>query len=230
MFRHHGEARTLGHNLRVASLLSFVAGLVNIAGFLSVQRITTNVTGHFAFFIDEFFKLNLLQGFIFFLYIFFFFLGSFTSSFIVELIYKRKQTYNYVIPVLLEGSILLGVGLFGVFLTNQYPDVLAFLLLFAMGLQNSLVTSISNSIVRTTHLTGLFTDLGIELSQFYFYKQQEQRTKLKASIKLRLTIISFFFIGGIVGGIFYSSIQLHILFIASAVLFAGAGLDRLKQK
>jgi uncharacterized membrane protein YoaK (UPF0700 family) len=230
MFRHRGEARTLGHNLRVASLLSFVAGLVNIAGFLSVQRLTTNVTGHFAFFIDEFFKLNLLQGFIFFLYIFFFFLGSFTSSFIIELIYKKKQTYNYVIPVLLEGSILLVVAVFGVFLTNQYPDVLAFLLLFAMGLQNSLVTSISNSIVRTTHLTGLFTDLGIELSQLYFYTHQEQKTKLKASIKLRLTIISFFFIGGIVGGIFYSSIQLHILFIAGAVLFVGAALDRLKQK
>ncbi len=229
MFRHRGEGRTLIHNLRIASLLSFVAGLVNIAGFLSVQRLTTNVTGHFAFFIDELFKLNPLQGFIFFLYIFFFFLGSFTSNFIIELIYKRKKIYNYVIPVLLEGSILILVALLGTILTNAYPDVLAFLLLFAMGLQNSLVTSISNSIVRTTHLTGLFTDLGIELSQLYFYTQHEQKAKLKASIKLRLTIISFFFIGGIVGGIFYGAIQLHILIIAGAILFAGAAVDWQKK-
>ena len=53
MFRHKGESRTLKHNLRIASLLSFVAGIVNVAGFLSVQRLTTNVTGHFAFFVEE---------------------------------------------------------------------------------------------------------------------------------------------------------------------------------
>ena len=39
--------------------------------------------------------------------------------------------------------------------------------MFAMGLQNALVTKISNATVRTTHLTGLFTDLGIELSQLF---------------------------------------------------------------
>ena len=89
MFRHGGETRTLQHNLRIASLLSFVAGVVNVAGFLAVQRLTTNVTGHFAFFIDEVFKLNFLQGVAFFLYIFFFFLGSLVSSLLVELLHKR---------------------------------------------------------------------------------------------------------------------------------------------
>jgi len=49
MFRHQGKTRTLNHNLKIASLLSFVAGMVNVAGFLAVQRLTTNVTGHFAF-------------------------------------------------------------------------------------------------------------------------------------------------------------------------------------
>jgi uncharacterized membrane protein YoaK (UPF0700 family) len=58
MFSHHGKSRTLKHNLRIASLLSFVAGIVNVAGFLAVQKLTTNVTGHFAFFVDEVFKLN----------------------------------------------------------------------------------------------------------------------------------------------------------------------------
>ena len=71
MFRHKGKSRTLKHNLRIASLLSFVAGIVNVGGFLAVQRLTTNVTGHFAFFVDEIFKLNFWQGFVYFLYIFF---------------------------------------------------------------------------------------------------------------------------------------------------------------
>lgn len=60
-----------------------------------------------------------------------------------------------------------------------------------MGLQNSLVTTISNATVRATHLTGLFTDLGIELSQLFFYKRKVQKDKLYSSIKLRLIIIFF---------------------------------------
>ena len=89
MFRHQGKTRTFIHNLRIASLLSFVAGIVNVAGYFSVQRLTTNVTGHFAFFVDEVFKLNFWQGLVYFLYIFFFFLGSFVSSFLVETMSRK---------------------------------------------------------------------------------------------------------------------------------------------
>jgi uncharacterized membrane protein YoaK (UPF0700 family) len=228
MFRHSGETRTLQHNLKIASLLSFVAGVVNVAGFLAVQRLTTNVTGHFAFFVDEVFKFNYLQAFVFFLYIFFFFSGSFVSSFLVELIYKRKGSYVFVMPALLESAVLFSAALLGPLLVDQHPDVLAFLLLFAMGLQNSLVTTISNATVRTTHLTGLFTDLGIELSQLLFYKQQVHREKLYSSIRLRFTIIGFFFIGGMVGGVVYSAVQLYTLAVAGAALLSGITFDYLK--
>lgn len=227
MFRHRGETRTLQHDLRIASLLSFVAGIVNVAGFLAVQRLTTNVTGHFAFFVDEVFKFNPVQAIIFFLYIFFFFAGSFVSNFLVELVHKRNGHYAYILPALLETFILLSVGITGSLFAPVHPDMLAFLLLFTMGLQNSLVTAISNATVRTTHLTGLFTDLGIELSQLFFYKQPAERSKLFSSIKLRLTIISFFFIGGIAGGILYTIVQLYCLTVAGAVLFAGIAFDYL---
>ena len=32
-----------------------------------------------------------------------------------------------------------------------------------MGLQNALVTRVSGAVVRTTHMTGVLTDIGIEL-------------------------------------------------------------------
>ncbi|MEY3236918.1 MAG: hypothetical protein RI883_1019 [Bacteroidota bacterium] len=230
MFRHKGKTRTLKHNLRIASLLSFVAGIVNVAGFLAVQRLTTNVTGHFAFFVDEIFKLNFWQGFIYFLYIFFFFLGSFVSNLLVEIISKTSDRLIYIIPTIIESIILFLLAVFGQFLISQNPNLLACSLLFAMGLQNSLVTTISNATVRTTHLTGLFTDLGIELSQLFFYKQKDQKDKLNSSIKLRLTIIAFFFIGGLLGGIFYSTIKLYVLVIAAAVLIIGIIYDDLKLK
>lgn len=230
MFRHQGKTRTLSHNLKIASLLSFVAGLVNVAGFLAVQRLTTNVTGHFAFFVDEVFKLNFWQGFVYFLYIFFFFLGSFVSNLLIEIISRKSERYIYVVPASIECSILFVIGFWGQELIKNNPDIIAYSLLFAMGLQNSLVTTISNASVRTTHLTGLFTDLGIELSQLFFYKEVEQKKKLFASIKLRMTIISFFFSGGIAGGILYTRAGLYALIFAAMLLVSGLIYDYVKFK
>lgn len=230
MFTHKGKTRTLQHNLNIASLLSFVAGMVNVAGFLAVQRLTTNVTGHFAFFVDEIFQLRFWQGLIYFLYIFFFFLGSFVSNFAVEIIAKKNDRLIYIIPTIAESFILLVLAISGQLLIDRSPHLLACALLFAMGLQNSLVTKISNATVRTTHLTGLFTDLGIELSQLFFYKKQEQRNKLISSIKLRLSIITFFFFGGLLGGILYADLKLYVLAIAAAVLMGGVIYDDLKLR
>jgi uncharacterized membrane protein YoaK (UPF0700 family) len=230
MFRHQGKSRTLSHNLKIASLLSFVAGIVNVAGFLAIQRLTTNVTGHFAFFMDEVLKLNFWGGFIYFLYIFFFFLGSFVSNLLVEIVSRKDDHYIYVVPASIECVILFVIGFWGQNLIISSPNAIAFGLLFAMGLQNSLVTSISSARVRTTHLTGLFTDLGIELSQLFFYKAKEQRDKLISSIKLRLTIICFFFIGGLIGGILYSLMALHVLLFATAALVAGLVYDNIRFK
>ena len=96
--------------------------------------------------------------------------------------------------------------------------LLACVLLFTMGLQNSLVSKISNSAVRTTHLTGLFTDLGIELSQLFFYKESGQRRKLLSSIGLRTGIIGFFFLGCVCGGYLYVMMKFRILLVAAAIL------------
>jgi uncharacterized membrane protein YoaK (UPF0700 family) len=230
MFRHQGKNRTLKHNLSLATLLSFVAGMVNVAGFLSVQKLTTNVTGHFAYFVDEIFKLQFLSAFVYFLYIFFFFLGSFVSNLIVEIISKKNENYVYVIPAVVESALLFLAAFFGNYFITSNPNILVFCLLFAMGLQNSLVTTISNAAVRTTHLTGLFTDLGIEISQLFFYKHKEQKEKLVSSIKLRLAIIGSFFFGGVLGGVFFTSMGLHVLIIAATALVLGILLDSLKLK
>lgn len=228
MFKHKGKARTFRHNLGIASLLSFVAGIVNVAGLLGVGHLTTNVTGHFAFFMEELYEVNIYQALNFLLYIFFFFLGSFTSSFIVELNARKSEKYIFVIPVVIEIAIITGAAFSYEFQLITNGSVIACSLLFAMGLQNSLVTTLSNAVVRTTHLTGLFTDLGIECSQLFFFKKTEQRASLISSIKLRLTIITFFFFGGIVAGVFYNSIQLLTLLIAACVLSIGLLYDYTK--
>lgn len=228
MFRHLGKTRTLHHNLRIASLLSFIAGIVNVVGFFSVQRLTTNVTGHFAYFMDEVVKLNFWQGFVYFLYILFFFLGSFTSNFIIESVSRKSERYMYAVPVVIECLILLVIGSWSAASITRHSDAVACSLLFAMGLQNSLVTTISNANVRTTHLTGLFTDLGIELSQLFFFKSKENKIALISSMKLRFTIILFFFAGGIMGGIAYFKFGITILIATALLLLLGLVYDSIK--
>lgn len=214
MFAHTGKTRTSNHNLGIASLLSFVAGLVNVVGFFSVAKLTTNVTGHFAFFVDEAFRMNYITALHVALYIFFFFVGAFISNIMVETFSRISENYTYIFPVLLEAAILAIVALGGQVFIKSNPDIIAFSLLFAMGLQNS--------------LTGLFTDMGIEFSQLFFYKSREQKKVLLKSIKLRLTIIWMFFAGGIVGGSLFENFGIKSLMGGALLLLAGLLFDFIK--
>lgn len=232
MFRHQGRSRTLKHNLQIATILSFVAGLVNVTGFLAFQQLTTNVTGHFALFIYDLANFNFWRGTVYFLYIFFFLFGSFLSGFLIELFRENKRLNVFVIPTLIESLILTWVVFYHLVFDNTNPNILICALLLAMGVQNSFVTKISKAVVRTTHLTGLFTDLGIELSQLFFPSAHPFRDKILTTIKLRISIILFFFLGGLIGGFIYSELnfQLNTLMIGVAVLIFGLFYDDLKYK
>jgi uncharacterized membrane protein YoaK (UPF0700 family) len=230
MFRHKGKNRTFIHNLRLATLLSFVAGVVNITGVMSVKTLTTNITGHFAYFAEEIMRKDFAAAITFFVFTLIFLLGAFTSNFISEYVAKSNSNFSHIIPIALEILILAIVASFesAMSLDNLEGKFLASAMLFAMGIQNSLVTKISQSTVRTTHLTGLFTDLGIELSQLFFYKKPEETKKLKTNIYLRISIISFFFIGCVLGGFIYSFFNIKTLFVACFFLFIALLYDSIR--
>ncbi len=232
MFRHQGKNRTLKHNLHIATILSFVAGIVNVTGFLSFKEFTTNVTGHFALFINDVAEFDFWKGTIYFLYIFSFLFGSFFSSFLIENYRENKRLNVFVLPTIIESFILITIGVFSNSFISFSTNFIVCLLLFAMGLQNSFVTKISNAVVRTTHLTGLFTDLGIDLSQLFFPKYHPNKQKLKANIKLRIYIISFFFAGGIVGGFFYTKLDLKLktLILGGLILIISLFYNNFKYK
>src|SRR5690625_398173 len=203
MFRHKGSYRTKIQNLRLASFLSFVAGAVNVIGFYLFGIMTTHVTGNVVHLTTSF-----LDGFTsiamsFMLFLASFLVGSFLANFFLELGGRKRVRYRYVLLVFTEVFllILVLVSRWNLIFINENIQVA--LLFMTMGIQNALVTWISNSVVRTTHLTGMFTDLGIELSQLIFYRKKEERMALKSSIQLRLFIILFFFLGCFIGGILY---------------------------
>lgn len=229
MFRHRGKRRTYFHNLKLASALSFVAGIVNITGVLSVKVLTTNITGHFAFFSEEILFKKHQSAFMYLLFILFFLIGSFISSMIIEFLLQRKKMRPHVYPIMIEIALLSFVGLSGYqplgFSLSSH--IIAYILLFSMGMQNSLVTRVSQSVVRTTHLTGLFTDLGIDLSQIVFNKEYAVHQQLRKSIFLKLVIIACFFCGCIIGGLLYKLFYIKVLLLASGFLVFIIWYDRI---
>jgi uncharacterized membrane protein YoaK (UPF0700 family) len=199
--------------------------MVNISGVLSVKVLTTNVTGHFAYFAEELAAKRYFSAFVFLLYILCFLFGSFLSNFLIELVAKKNVRISHVAPMVIEILLLAGIGIWGNCILNG--QIIACILLFTMGMQNSLVTMVSQATVRTTHLTGLFTDLGIELSQLFFYRETQEQFKLKKSIYLRLAIITFFFTGCVSGGYLYNAYSYKTLLFAAVCLIMAAFYDNL---
>lgn len=226
MFR-QGKPRSFTHNLRLASMLSFVAGIVNISGVLAIQTLTTNVTGHFAFFSEKFVNGDYGAAVDFLSYIIAFLFGAFLCGMLIEWRLSRKRGSSHTVPMLLETAALVFIAL-----SSQTQLVsftwIARILLFSMGIQNALVTKVSQSTVRTTHLTGLFTDLGIELSQLFFHRKATDRGLLSRSIQLRLAIITFFFLGGVLGGFIFYQIELMTLLVAASALLIALLYDSIR--
>ncbi|WP_408735222.1 YoaK family protein [Acetobacter pasteurianus] len=100
----------------------------------------------------------------------------------------------------------------------------ALVLSFVMGLQNATVTRISGSVVRTTHVTGMLTDLGIEISDwlesFYHQVDSEYLDIIKKRLWLHAQIVVCFIVGGVLGALGYAYCQKYILFIVAIVLIA----------
>ena len=153
---------------------------------------------------------------------------TFQKSCIIKTIIPLSCT-SYTAPMVIEIVILTAVGIFGQssLLTDVKAEVIACSLLLAMGLQNSLVTKASQSVVRTTHLTGLFTDLGIELSQLFFYRKANETHQLSKSIGLKLAIIGCFFSGCVLGGIIFRTFEMKTLLIAASFLIIALLYDRI---
>jgi uncharacterized membrane protein YoaK (UPF0700 family) len=229
MLKHTGIRRTHIHNIRLATLLSLTAGAVNAEGFLGFSVLTTNVTGHAALFAEQVSLKDWKTSCVIAIWMLLFLGGAFISSLIVGCIGKN-QRYSYLIPILLELAILITVATIG----SSYKkglsgsgDAYAGSLLFAMGMQNSLVSMISRSVVRTTHLTGTFTDLGIELAQL-IHSRNDGRSALRSRITLKLVIILSFITGALSGAYVFRLVHFYSFYVPAFILVFALLYDLLR--
>lgn len=95
----------------------------------------------------------------------------------------------------------------------------------ACGLQNALATTYSGAIVRTTHVTGIFTDLGIMLGSIF-----RGQTLDKRKTKLFLVIIFGFILGGTSGALLYAKFAFMSLLIPATACLIMAACYRVYAK
>ncbi len=169
MFRHVGGERSDGQNRLLAGYLALVAGFVNSAGFICVGSFTSHVTGNVGRVADDT-ALGQYQAATFAgVMVLAFFLGAFVASMFIESKVLGRLPYTYGALMLAEAALLVApIHVFPSFLPRP-GDVQAAVLCLAMGMQNSYVTRLSGAVVRTTHLTGVLTDLGIEGARWFRY-------------------------------------------------------------
>ena len=220
----------MGDNIKLGTLTAFTAGTINIASLLIFLSFTSNVTGHYAILAAEISKGNWTQVAVVGGWIFLFFFGSFLSNFIVINFNKKSKYFAHAMPIVLEILCLLFVGIYGQFFyqkTLEETEALVALMLFATGLQNGLTASISNFSVKTTHLTGTTTDLGILFSMFT-QKKYRKNPELTARAKLLVSIMLAYVLGAVFSGLTYYYLEFRVFYVISLCLLVVIGYDAYK--
>jgi len=113
-------------------------------------------------------------------------------------------------------------GIFGQTFGLEKSYLLLILLCLASGLQNAAITSSSGKSVRTTHLTGLTTDLGLGLAKLmsFDFKDQQRQSEMRANF-LRAGSILSFVIGSAIGAWIFLSLGFRgFLFPAIISIYA----------
>lgn len=213
MFRLEGPARTPRNNAIVAGYLAFVAGFVNSGGFVLIGSFTSHVTGSVGRLSTDVTRGDFGAALFAALLVAMFFLGSLTASLILQGPRPARLPRAYGTALSLEGLLLAGFIFVAGLAQTSHPRLLdaeAAILCAAMGMQNSLVTRLSGAVVRTTHLTGVITDLGIEIAHWLRWRASLWRSVAATEVasgsppthvrtKLLLTIATTFTMGALLG-------------------------------
>jgi uncharacterized membrane protein YoaK (UPF0700 family) len=237
MFHHQGPTRSDRQNRLIAGYLAFIGGFVNSAGYLLIGSFTSHVTGNVGRLANDVAALEFHAAAAAVTMIIAFFTGAFAASMAIESDFFRKVPYAYSFALFCEGALLVMFMLLSRLTTAEHPrmqDAEAAILCAAMGMQNSLVTRLSGAVVRTTHLTGVVTDLGIEAARWFRWWRSSlaERVHVRLSfghpspekpawVKVALlgTIAGAFMIGAVAGA--WIVVELHhaTMLIPSFALF-----------
>jgi uncharacterized membrane protein YoaK (UPF0700 family) len=219
-----GHRRTTEANRHLGFALAFVAGATNAGGFLAVHQYTSHMTGIVSSVADNLVlgshelvlaALGAVVSFV---------LGAACTAVMVNYVRRARLYSEYALPLLVEALLLLGFGVLGARLSGiggLFVPFTVMLLCFIMGLQNAVITKISHAEIRTTHMTGIVTDIGIELGKLFYWNADGGRPRPKVlANRERLRTLSllllFFLVGGVAGAVGFR----HLGYLATVPLAA----------
>lgn len=189
-------------------VLALVAGLVNSIGLLGFKhQSVSHLSGTATLLGTGVINSSFSDTFHLAIILFSFLVGSIISGYFIRSD-SLKLGRNYSGLLLLEAILLLG----SLYFLSESSDNGHYLASAACGLQNALATTYSGAIVRTTHVTGIFTDLGIMLGSRLRGDLFDKRKAL-----LFLLIIAGFIFGGILGAYFFILLKFNALLIPSGI-------------
>lgn len=190
------------------AMLGFQAGFINAFGFLACGRYVSHVTGFgtqigSAIAMQNFWLAIELFGFPI-----SFILGAFTSSFFTTARLEQRLVPRYgLVTALLPGIIFLlwALGFFNVFgpfgemVLDGRHFILLFFLSFVCGMQNGCFATLTKGQIRTTHLTGISTDIGTDFARMWFGKLSPSEYELTRKTNIsRIVTFSAFATGSII--------------------------------
>ncbi len=188
--------------------LAFIAGLVNAVGYLGFRHESiSNMTGNASLLGIAVGQGEGGEALHWVLAIAAFVLGTMLSGIIVQQS-TLKLGRRYGVALTLESLLLFAA----VPLLDGAHSAGLYLASVAMGLQNGMVSAYSGAVVRTTHVTGIFTDLGIYLGHLL-------RGLPVDMLRLRVCVVvaSTFIFGSAIGALLFARLQEHAVLIPAAL-------------
>ena len=221
------QQRSGADDLILGLILAFTAGAINAGGFLAVGQYTSHMSGIVSSLAD-----NAVLGLLPLVglglaALFAFIAGAMCSAILINWGRRNMATRQYAYPIALEALLLLLFGLLGSTSMDHalFEAVAAPLLCFIMGLQNATITKISEARIRTTHLTGMVTDIGIECGKWLYRSGRPHDADLApvradhAKLKMLSWLVGLFLIGGITGALGFGRLGYVFSIPLALVLF-----------
>lgn len=162
-------AHSFVQQARLAVSLSWIGGFTNAVTIVACAQVTSHMTGAVSQFGVALVDANYELAVYLFALVTTFTLGALLAGLLLEVARARRWLATFALPIAVEAVLLV---VFSVWLwlvpEEAQKQALGPTLLAAatMGLQNATITRISGGVVRTTHVTGVVTDLGLDLARF----------------------------------------------------------------
>lgn len=222
MLVREGEARTHGIDRRLAVTLAGIAGALNAAAFHAAGFFAANMTGNASLVSDRLATGHLALAAFLIAVIAAFIAGSAIATILVEAMKRRGITGAYARCILVEAGLLAGLGLADFLTAGEVRvHVLVLGLSFLMGMQNAVSTRISNARVRTTHVSGTLTDIGIEIATLGYARRWPGRIaddQIRSRLALHVATVVAFCVGGVIGVVAHDAIGGTLLLALACTL------------